>query len=93
MTERQQTGLWFIATGLLLLSLWIFAYAIVNWSIDSGLFFGLHAADFTNEQRYMIGVSGVVSIEMVSLAGVPLVITGAIQYFTGAPTSKKKAKK
>lgn len=92
MTDRQQTGVWFIITGILLLSLWILSYTIVNWSITSG-FFALNTSNFSNDQLYVIGASGVVALQLTSLTGVPLVITGLAQVITGAQKAKKSSKK
>lgn len=93
MTERQQTGLWFILTGFILLSLWIFAFPIVHWSIDSGFLVIQNSPALTDEQRYVVGASGVVALELVSLTGIPFLITGLAQFIVGAPKSRKKAKK
>lgn len=93
MTERQQTGLWFILTGFILLSLWTSAFAIVNWSIDSGFLFIQNSHELTDEQRYVVGASGVAALELISLTGIPFLITGLAQLIVGAPKSRKKAKK
>jgi hypothetical protein len=92
MTQRQQTGVWFIVTGILLLSLWVFAYAIINSLFSSGLIL-LDESKFTDESIYLIGASGVVSLQLASLTGVPFLITGLAQLITGKQTSKKSNKK
>lgn len=91
MTERQQTGIWFVITGILLLSLWIFAYAIANWSIDSG-FITANTNTFSDDQKFVLGASGVVALQLVSLTGIPFVITGVIQILVGAKTTKSNKK-
>lgn len=92
MTERQKTGVWFVITGVLLLSLWCFAYAIVNSSINSGLTI-LDSSNFTDEQGYVIGAAGVASLQFASLTGVPLIVTGLAQIITGTQKAKKKSSK
>lgn len=92
MTERQKTGVWFIITGILLLSFWIFAYAIVNWSIESG-FAAINMDNFTDEQKYILGASGVVAIQFMSLAGLPFITIGIAQIIFGAQKAKKSNKK
>ena len=90
-TDRQITGLWFIITGLLLLSLSFFSYAIVNWAISSG-FTIVNTANFTNDQKFILGASGVVSLQYASLTGIPLLMTGLAQVIMGTSKSKKKIK-
>lgn len=89
MTDRQTTGLWFIVTGILLLSLWLFAFAIVNLSIDVG-FAAVNSSSFSDEQQYLLGAAGVVALQFVSLTGIPVIITGVAQMISGAPKAKKK---
>lgn len=90
MTDRQITGVWFIITGLLLLSFWVTSYAIVNWAITSGFVSLVNNASFTNDQKFVLGASSVVSLQYVSLTGVPFLLTGLVQVITGASKSKKK---
>lgn len=92
MTERQKTGVWFIVTGVLLLSLWIFSYAIVNLVIDSGLF-SLKSNNLTDEQLYVIGAAGVFAVQLASATGIPLLITGLAQIIIGRQKTKKNSKK
>lgn len=91
MSDRQQTGVWFVITGILLLSFWVFAYAIVNWWLTSSLFI-LNASNFSAEQLYIIGASGVVAVQLMSLTGVPFVITGLAQIVAGAQKADKTKK-
>lgn len=91
MTERQQTGVWFMITGLLLLSLWIFAYKIMNWFIDFNLL-NLNEKNLTEDQLYVIGASGVVSLCLASVTGIPLLITGLAQFIIGKQTKKNRKK-
>ncbi len=92
MTERQKTGIWFVITGVLLLSLWTVAYAIVNWSIESG-FAAINMDNFSDEHKYILGASGVVALQLASLTGIPFVITGVAQIITGTQTANKSKKK
>lgn len=91
MTERQKTGIWFVVTGALLLSIWTFSYAITNWSIDSG-FTSITMHNFSDEQKYILGASGVVALQLISLTGIPFVIAGVAQILIGARTAKKVVK-
>lgn len=92
MSDRQQTGVWFIVTGVLLLSLWILSYPIANWSIDSH-FFPFHTEGFSNEQQYILGGSAVIGLQLTSLTGIPLVLTGLAQIIVGKNKDRKKNSK
>lgn len=92
MAERQQTGLWFIVTGILILSFWFFAYHIVNWSINSE-FLALDTNKFSDDQQYTIGASAVVTVKLISLIGIPFLITGIAQILGGMKKAKKSPKK
>ncbi len=87
MTERQQTGLWFIITGILLLSLSVLASSIASWAISSGFILS-NVSSFSNEQSILLGASAVVAIQLVSLTGVPFLITGLAQIVFGAKGKK-----
>ncbi len=89
MTDRQQTGIWFVITGVLLLSLSIFASSIVNWAISSGFILS-NTNNFSNEQSLVLGGSALVAIKLISLSGLPLVITGLAQIVTGANKTNRK---
>jgi hypothetical protein len=90
MTYRQQTGLWFFISGVLILSLWVLAYPVTNWAYDLGLLSFKYGV-FTNEQLFLLGGAGVVSLRMASLTGIPFLITGLAQIIIGI--DKKKTKK
>ena len=96
MTERQKTGLWFIITGLLVLSGWFFSYGVVSFMTDSeigALGDAMNNAGMTDRELYVLGVANVVAMQSISLVGVPLVIAGAAQMALGRTVPKKKSKK
>ncbi len=82
MTERQQTGVWFVITGILLLSFKLLAFALTDWAILSG-FLSLPEEVFTTDQRYTLGGASVVSLQLISLAGIPFLLTGLAQIVIG----------
>jgi predicted phage tail protein len=94
MTDRQKTGVWFVVTGILLLSIWIFSDAIVNTMINAMPdLFAPGTRYFTNEQQYVIGASGVFALRLTSVTGIPLIITGLAQIITGMQKAKKSSRK
>ncbi len=90
MTDRQQTGVWFVITGVLLLSLWVFSYVIVNWAINSGF---VSLTGLSDEQSHVVGASGVAALQLISLTGIPFVITGLAQIFIGSKQTKRSTKR
>lgn len=88
MTDRQQTGIWFVTAGVLLLSFSIFASSIVNWAISSGFILS-GVSGFSDAQSLVLGASAVEAIKLISLTGVPFLITGLAQIVLGAKKSKK----
>ncbi len=93
MTERQQTGAWFVITGVFILLFWFFAYPIAQWAIDSGVF-SVAETSFNDEQLYVLGASSVVTIQLASLVGIPFIITGLVQLLVETKKSTKtKTKK
>lgn len=92
MTDRQQTGIWFTITGILLLSLWVFSYAIVNYLFDINLL-ALNGDSLSDEHLYTFGASCIAALQLASLTGIPLLITGIAQTITGRKKAKKSSKK
>lgn len=91
MTERQQTGVWFVVTRLLLLSLWFLSYAIISAMINLGYFTNVfNISNLTNEQQFALGYSATLSVQLISFTGIPFLITGIAQILSGV---KKKASK
>ncbi|MBP9667641.1 hypothetical protein KBD87_02440 [Candidatus Saccharibacteria bacterium] len=91
LTDRQQTGVWFIITGVLLVSFYVFSYAIVNWMISFGLF--MPNSHFSEEQLYAMGGSSVVAMQLVSLTGIPFLLTGVAQVVLGKQKATKSSRK
>jgi len=92
MTDRQQTGIWFIIVGIALLSLWTLSYAIVNWAVEVN-FTSINMHNFSDEQKYILGASGVVALQLISLTGAPFVMAGVAQIIIGRPKTKKANRK
>lgn len=53
----------------------------------------MHMDNFTDEQKYMLGASAVVSLQFVAVTGIPLIITGLAQIILGSQNVKKSNKK
>lgn len=89
MTERQKTGVWSIVVGALLLLIWVLSYAIQNVLIDSK-FLAISTWNLSDEQRYVLGASSVVTLQLISLTGIPFILVGIAQVLLGAQKNPKK---
>ncbi len=93
LTERQQTGVWFLITGIFLLSFWFFSYSIVNWSSDLFVSTIDNTTPLSNDQLFAAGVAAVFAVQLMALTGIPFIITGISQIIIGAQKTKRGKKK
>lgn len=92
MTERQITGIWFIITGVLLLSMWLSPHLITSWYLVEGnsLLRAENTAALTDEHLYSIGLAVTMAVQLFSLSGIPFLVTGVSQFIIGMPRKKLK---